>query len=130
MSKALGRGGAGGKWTSSRVTQSQNQTAAPPASSPTVATPMSAPHSAGGHGFEDSAVNEHARRQHAAADETPAAANFDRQTAADALSNLWFFRANADSDDFDLYKVEKQIIQPSSSVDFNRDILSKIKPPK
>lgn len=128
MSKpGLGRGAGGGKWTSTRVSQSQHQ---PTASSPTVATPMSAPHAAGGHGFEDSAVNEHARRHHtAAADETSLATHFDRQTAADALSNLWFFRATSEPDDFELLEVKKRIIQPSG-INFHQDVLTKIKPPK
>lgn len=122
MSKpGLGRGGAaGGKWVSNRAAQATTTQV----SSPTVQTPMSAPHAPGGHGFEDSAVNEHARRAHGGqAAEEPQSSSFDRQQATDALSNLCYFR----EDDVEAYQAGKHTILPSN-LNFHSEILSKIKP--
>jgi hypothetical protein len=121
MSKPLARGGggaAGGKWVSSRAQQAQTTPAPPPAAQA---------NAAGSHGFEDSAIQERAHSR-AAPEEQPTGVNFDRQTATDALSNLFLFR-EADDEGFPKLEVGKSIYPPST-IDFKKDILAAIKPVK
>jgi hypothetical protein len=95
---------------------------------PTIASPVatpSQPHPPGGHGFEDSAVNEHARKMHhaaASAAEETVQSLFDRQTATDTLSNLSLFR----EEDLVAYEPGHALVQPSELA-FHKEVLSKIK---
>lgn len=119
MSKQLGRGGAaaGGKWVSTRAQMAQ----APPPAMPA--------HAAGSHGFEDSAIQERAHSR-TVAEEQPASVSFDRQTATDALSNLYLFR-DEDSVEGGWSQLNVQgSIYPPSSIDFKKEVLATIKPVK
>ncbi|CUI14849.1 Hypothetical protein, putative [Bodo saltans] len=119
MSKPLARGGggaAGGKWVSSRTQQAQTAPPAAPA------------HAAGSHGFEDSAIQERAHSR-AVPEEQAAGVNFDRQTATDALSNLFLFREAEDEGGFPKLEVGKSIY-PASTIDFKKDVLALVKASK